>query len=289
MDTLTHGLFGLTIYGTQNKEKMTSTEKKALLFTAIVASEIPDIDVVSSFTETGRIMEQMWHRGLTHSIFLVPLWALLIYGMSRWLFKAKAWRYFWTALLAVLIHITSDAFNSWGTGLLEPFSSVRFTAGTIPIVDLVIWVLFLAGLIWSRLFKHQPAHRIFKIVALCMFLHFSVQSAQGLWLQHQMKSDYDRVELSASFIPWHFDLIGKKDNKVEIKSVSLWSEPKSKRTLVSSDRSDLTPLFAENPKAKVLYEWSPFVVIVDNSRQLGIYDPRFYRNGESFLAEYIHK
>lgn len=289
MDTLTHGLFGLTIYGAQNKEKMTSTEKKALFFTALVASEIPDIDVVAGFTETGRIMEQMWHRGLTHSIFLAPLWALLIYGISRWLFKAKAGRFFWTALLAVWIHITSDAFNSWGTGLLEPFSSARFTAGTIPIIDLVIWVLFLAGLIGSRLFKHQPAHRIFKIVALCMFLHFSVQSAQGLWLQHQMKSHYDRVELSASFIPWHFDLIGKKDNKVEIKSVSLWSEPKPKRTLVSSDRSDLTRLFAENPKARVLYEWSPFVVIVDNSRRLGIYDPRFYRNGESFLAEYIHK
>ncbi|MGA8942124.1 MAG: metal-dependent hydrolase [Thermoactinomyces sp.] len=289
MDTLTHGLFGLTIYGAQNKEKMTQNEKRALLFTALVASEIPDIDVVASFTETGRIMEQMWHRGLTHSIFLVPVWALFIYGMSRWFFRAKAWRIFWTALLSVLIHITSDAFNSWGTGLLEPFSSVRFTAGTIPIIDFVIWALFLAGLIWSKFFRHQPAHRIFKIVALCMFLHFFVQSAQGLWLQHQLKPAYDRVELSASFVPWHFDLIGKKDNKVEISSVSLWSEPKPKKTLVSSEESDLTPLFAKNPKAKVLYEWSPFVVIVDNSRQLGIYDPRFYRNGESFLAEYIHK
>lgn len=289
MDTLTHGLFGLTIYCAQNREKMTSREKKALLFTAIVASEIPDIDVVASFTETGRIMEQMWHRGLTHSIFLAPIWALLICAISRWLFRIKAWRFFWTALLAVLIHITSDVFNSWGTGLLEPFSSARFTVGTIPIVDPVIWVLFMAGFILSRLLRHQPAHRIFQIAALCMFLHFSVQSAQGLWLEHQMKPDYDQVELSASFIPWHFDLIGKKGNHVEIKSVTLWSELKLKQTLVSSEQSDLTPLFKKNPKAKVLYEWSPFVVIVDNSRQLGIYDPRFYRNGESFLAEYIHK
>ncbi|SNS40315.1 hypothetical protein SAMN05446037_100999 [Anaerovirgula multivorans] len=30
-----------------------------------------------------------------------------------------------------------------------------------------------------------------------------------------------------------------------------------------------------------------FVVVVEDDKRLGIYDPRFYRNGESFLFQYI--
>ena len=42
-----------------------------------------------------------------------------------------------------------------------------------------------------------------------------------------------------------------------------------------------------NPKAKTLTRWSPFIVVVDNDKQLGIFDPRLYRNGKSFLFEYM--
>jgi inner membrane protein len=60
-------------------------------------------------------------------------------------------------------------------------------------------------------------------------------------------------------------------------------------TLVSQEQADLEPLFARNPAARTLMEWSPFVVIVDDGQRLGVYDPRFYRNGESFLFEYLEK
>lgn len=74
MDTITHTLFGLTLYGAIDKSKMDQSHKRALLFTTLVGSHIPDSDVVVNLTETGRIMQQMWHRGLTHSFFLIPIW-----------------------------------------------------------------------------------------------------------------------------------------------------------------------------------------------------------------------
>ena len=36
--------------------------------------------------------------------------------------------------------------------------------------------------------------------------------------------------------------------------------------LQSASDNDLEELFIENPKARTLNEWSPFVVIVDNDR-----------------------
>lgn len=59
--------------------------------------------------------------------------------------------------------------------------------------------------------------------------------------------------------------------------------------LHSQETADLTQLFETNPKAKTLQEWSPFVVVVDDEKRLGVYDPRFYRNGQSFLFEFMEK
>ncbi|SEM72537.1 metal-dependent hydrolase [Lihuaxuella thermophila] len=289
MDTLTHGLFGYTLYRASKKEEMPVNMKRSLLVTAMVGSQIPDIDVLSQLTETGRMMEQMWHRGLTHSVFLVPFWALLIYGLCRWLFKVRDRKIFYLAMLAVFIHDTIDLFNAWGTGYFEPFSSVRITFGTIPIIDFVFWAIFLTGFIVSKIKKSLPGFKVYRWIALAMLIHFSLQTLQGFWVEHEAKERFDRTELAATFVPWQFQVIGKKGNRVEIYRDSVWSEPKQQATLVSSEDSDLKPLLNQNPRAKVLLQWSPFVVVVDDEERLGIFDPRFYRNGESFVAEYIHK
>lgn len=289
MDTITHGLFGYTLYKVVKREEMPKKKKQALLFTALVGSQIPDIDVVVEFTEAGRVMAQMWHRGLTHSIFLVPIWAFIIYGLSMLLFKRKDRQLYFVGLFAVFWHDTIDLFNAWGTGYFEPFSSARLSIGTIPIVDLVFWSIFLIGFLLSSLKKSIPAHIIYRFVAIGMLAHFSIQSLQGLIIEQQAKEHYEQTALTASFVPWHFQVVGKNGNKIEIFQQTLFSEPKSIKTLYSKEDTNLQPLFQKKPQAKVLYEWSPFVVIVNDEKRLGILDPRFLRNGEFFLAEYIEK
>ena len=289
MDTLTHGLFGYTLYNVFNKEEMPKKKKQALLFTALVGSQIPDIDVVANLTEVGRMMEQMWHRGLTHSIFLVPVWALILYGLSYLLFKRKDQLLFFVGLFAVFWHDTIDLFNAWGTGYFEPFSSVRISIGTIPIIDFVFWTIFIIGFLFHRLNKTIPIHMVYRFIAIGMLVHFSIQTAQGLVIEQQAKENFQQTELTASFVPWTFQVVGKNNEKIEIYQKTLFTDPKPVKTLYSKENADLTPLFKQNPQAKVLYEWSPFVAIVDNPKKLGIIDPRFIRNGEFFLAEYIDK
>ena len=288
MDSITHTLFGVGLYHGIKKEDMSKKERYVLLFTCIGASQIPDIDVVSQlWDQNGQY--QMWHRGITHSIFLAPVWALLFAGISRIVFGIRGNRPFLISLLAVFIHITSDLLNAWGTGYFEPFSSVRLTAGTVPIIDFVIWIIFALAFVVARLYPVYKRTRIFRIAWTLIALHVAVQSVQGYVLYEKYQDKYEQVALSARFLPWHFTVVGKGTHHVDLINDSLFSKAHLVERLDSSDSTDLAPLFAANPKAKTLYDWSPFVVVEDNSDRIGIYDPRFYRNGASFLAEYMEQ
>ncbi|GIP41450.1 hypothetical protein J31TS4_47300 [Paenibacillus sp. J31TS4] len=289
MDTVTHALFGLALYGSVDKSKLSVKAKRALLLVTVAGSEIPDIDVVSQWWDTaGRY--QMWHRGITHSVFLIPFWALLLTAGTRLFVREAGWKLFGIAALAVWIHDTSDLFNAWGTGYFEPFSSARLTFGTIPIVSPVFWLLMLGGwLLARRPGTRWAPHRIYRTVWLLIALHIVVQSAQGYMLYEQASRQYEQVALSADFIPGQFTVIGKTGGEVTLTKGATWSGQKPVAKLASREEANLEELFAENPRAATLAEWAPFVVIVDEGGRLGVYDPRFYRNGQSFLFESIER
>lgn len=293
MDSVTHTLFGLTTYAAINKnnnqKEISSETKKALFVAAVVGSQIPDIDVLLKLTEKGTIMYQMWHRGLSHSILMAPIWSLLIYALCYLIWRKKDKSLFFLALLNNFIHIGFDSLNAWGTGLLEPFSAFRVTLGVIPILDLVIWGIILVGFLLVKLKKFLPNYKAWRVVWLVILLHVTIQGAQGYLIYQDAKGYYEKLAMSSSFFPGYFSVIGKNSDVVEIYDKAIWREKKIREILYSNEEADLHPLFAKNPKAEVLMQWSPFVVVVEDEQRLGIYDPRFYRNGESFLAEFINK
>lgn len=287
LDSITHTLFGLALYGTVDKKDLDKNHKRAYLVTAVGASLIPDIDVISRIWDTEGLY-QMWHRGITHSVFLTPIWALLFSLICLAIFNIKDMKLFLLGWLAVFIHNTSDLFNSWGTGYLEPFSSKRITFGTIPIVDLVFWGILGLAFIFSRKGKKKPSY-YFKLAWAFIALHLIVQTTQGYIIYKQYDDQYEQVALSAGFIPWTFSVITMNDNQVTIFQDNLFQDKKVQYVLESAPEADLDKLFDVRPEAKTLYEWSPFVVLVNDKERLGLYDPRFYRNGQSFLFEYIEK
>lgn len=287
MDTITHTLFGLTLYGAVDKRDFSKEKKRALMFTTIVGSQIPDIDVVSRLWDTEG-QYQMWHRGITHSIFMVPLWAIVLALLCYLFWKVKDRRIFLFGALAVFIHNTSDAFNAWGTGYFEPFSQARLTFGTIPIIDFAIWSIILIGFIVAKKTKLQ-SFQVYRFVWIAIVLHVTIQTSQGYIIFQKHSEAYEQHALTASFVPWNFNVIGKSGDTVEIVKANLWSDPTITTILTSHEDADIDHLFVNNPYARTLYEWSPFVVIVDDDDILGIYDPRFYRGGQSFLFEYIEK
>ncbi|WP_214757042.1 metal-dependent hydrolase [Exiguobacterium sp. s123] len=286
MDTITHTLFGLTLYGAADKRDLQQHEKRALFVTTLVGSQIPDSDVISRLWDTEG-MYQMWHRGITHSIFLVPLFALLIYILVRLLFRVTDIRYFWWALLSVFVHNTSDLFNAWGTGYFEPISDVRITFGVIPIVDFVYWGIFLVAWLVAR--KQEVRYKTYRYAWAALVLCVALQSAQGAYLYQSYSMEYDEVALSASFIPTQFTVITKTDEDVSLFQDSIYQEATLQYELTSAEKASLEPLFEANHEARTLTKWSPFVVIVANEERLGVFDPRFYDGESSFLYEYIER
>jgi inner membrane protein len=285
LDSITHTLFGLSLYGSVNKIDMDKRTKLAYLVTSVSASQIPDSDVISQLWDTEGVY-QMWHRGITHSIFLTPLWALFIYLLCIVLFRIKDRRLFFLAWIAVIIHDTSDLFNAWGTGYLEPFSDIRVTFGTIPIIDFVFWIIIGGAFFLSRKKKEKrPAY--FRIAWGLIVIHVIAQSIQGYYFYEKYNQEFDQIALSAGFIPTTFQVITKKEATITIFEDGIFQPKRKLYVIESKEEADLEYLFREKPEAKTLYSWAPFVVIIDDDKQLGIYDPRFYRNGQSFLYEYI--
>ena len=115
----------------------------------------PDLDFVVGFAGPVSYLEN--HRGVTHSLILLPLWAL---GLSWLLAKivrepdGKDGKAGWRALygitaMAIGLHIAGDLITSYGTMILAPFSDWRPGIGTTFIIDLWFSGIIVLGLIAS--------------------------------------------------------------------------------------------------------------------------------------------
>jgi inner membrane protein len=83
-------------------------------------------------------------------------------------------------------------------------------------------------------------------------------------IKQQVSYSYEETVVSAGFIPTQFQVFGKKSGNVDNLQASIFLKPNLIQKLPSSDGTDLRPLFKQNPRAKVLYAWSPFVVIIND-------------------------
>src|SRR3954465_2661916 len=122
-----------------------------------LACASPDLDFVTGFA--GPVSYLLNHRGVTHSLILLPLWAL---GISWLLAKivrepnGKDGTAGWRALygitaMAIGLHIAGDLITSYGTMIFAPFSSWRPGLGTTFIIDLWFSGIIVAGLIASAI------------------------------------------------------------------------------------------------------------------------------------------
>lgn len=149
MDPATHILSGAAL------AMAAPGRPKSRLFVAFGAlcGTAPDIDVI--FGSTPEAVMTL-HRGLSHSIFFAPLFAL---GLSFLAIKLTRGRIGWSipkltilATLALWMHTLLDCFTSFGTMALLPFSAERVFIPALYIVD-PVYTLVLAGLLAFALIK----------------------------------------------------------------------------------------------------------------------------------------
>ena len=125
-----------------------------------LAAAAPDLDFVIGFIGPEAYLAH--HRGVTHSLVLLPLWAwLLSWVLAKLLREPGGWRALYgITAMSLALHIAGDVITSFGTIVFAPLSDWRAQIGTTFIIDLWFSGIIVAGLVCSALFYRRkwPAY-----------------------------------------------------------------------------------------------------------------------------------
>lgn len=166
MDTLTHALSGaLLARGTARPGQRLPPSRRMLAFA--IGAAFPDLDYLLFLLHPLEFLN--WHRGPTHSLVLLPLWAwLLAVCLARML--GGRWRdFFWPCALGILAHIAGDVITIYGTKLFFPLSDRAFALGWSFDVNPYLAFLTAAGFVATLSWRPAPAAAA-TLAAIVVFL-----------------------------------------------------------------------------------------------------------------------
>ena len=114
----------------------------------VIFALLPDVDYFLVFWDRLAFLQH--HRGITHSLLAIPLLALLGAGLGRALGGPRWFRPLFFLGLAVLTsHVLLDLATSYGTQILNPLSTRRFSLDLVFIIDPWLTSLLLLGAGWT--------------------------------------------------------------------------------------------------------------------------------------------
>ena len=149
MDTGTHFVFGLGLGGLAMIDPVISSHAfgpVAVLIGTVAGSNAPDLDSLLRFKSNADYIKN--HRGLSHSFPAIFGWAAGITAIVSLMFRDIPWWHigFWV-LLAVVVHVFIDLFNSYGTQAYRPVSRQWVAWNIIHIFDPFIFSSHLLAIV----------------------------------------------------------------------------------------------------------------------------------------------
>ncbi len=146
MDTITHGIAGALIskavFGGRDLVAPGSMSRKRVITWSLMLGAIfPDSDVAREFFSHNPMLMLTWHRSITHSFLCLPIWAVILAGLTRMIVKWRKWEApsfialsgIWA--IGILIHILLDLGTTFGTMIWSPLEWSRPAWDIIFIVD----------------------------------------------------------------------------------------------------------------------------------------------------------
>jgi inner membrane protein len=112
------------------------------------------------------------HRGVTHSVILLPLWALAVsWLLAKLLREPGGWRALYgVTALGIGAHIAADVITSYGTMVFAPLTDWRAAIGTTFIIDLWFSGIIVAGLIASAIAYRSRWPAVVALVVLVAYV-----------------------------------------------------------------------------------------------------------------------
>jgi inner membrane protein len=169
MDTITHGIVGALIGKAFFAGKSApvrcwrdppTTMGRTAICAATLGAVFPDIDTLAGPITRNSLAIMTWHRGITHSLVLLPMWAVILAFLTRSLAARLRWPAPALPILFVIYvgglgsHIFLDLITSFGTMIWSPINYARFAWDWLFIVDLTLTSLALVPQLAAWAFEH---------------------------------------------------------------------------------------------------------------------------------------
>jgi inner membrane protein len=179
LDTLTHALSGALLARATAPKDAPPRSLPRRVAAGFFACAAPDLDFLFSFAGPLTYLEQ--HRGITHSVVLLPLWALLLsWLLAKVLREPGGWRALYgVCAIALGAHIVGDLITGFGTIVFAPISEWRAALGATFIIDLWFSGIILAGLLLSAIFRKTRVPAVAASVLLAGYVGFQYLQKQN--------------------------------------------------------------------------------------------------------------
>jgi inner membrane protein len=142
-----------------------AAHRRAALLAGAALGTLPDLDGIPlAMLFDDPVMRMTWHRSVSHSLFVLPWVATLIW----WLYKrrggrvaASPVRWFFAMQLALVTHPVLDAFTVYGTQLWWPMNVPPTMWSSVFIIDplYTLWLLIACIVAW-RAREHITGQRV---------------------------------------------------------------------------------------------------------------------------------
>ena len=158
MDTITHGIVGAlagkALFASHDIpagdakggviRALSSPTARVAIVGCTLGSIFPDIDMFAGPLARNPLAIMEWHRNITHSAVIMPIWALLLAAVSIPLARRLKWErppfltLFAIFAVGIATHIFLDLVTSFGTMLWSPLRYSRPAWDWVFIIDLTL-------------------------------------------------------------------------------------------------------------------------------------------------------
>jgi membrane-bound metal-dependent hydrolase YbcI (DUF457 family) len=154
MDTITHGiagaLIGKVVFGGNDVFPPVHMDKRRIVTWAVMLGAIfPDLDVFRDLFSSNELLMITWHRSITHSLVLLPLWSVLLALATGVIARWRKWDALPFAMLTGLYaagiasHILLDLVTTFGTMVWSPLAWSRPAWDILFIIDFTFSAILL--------------------------------------------------------------------------------------------------------------------------------------------------
>lgn len=226
MDTITHGAVAVLLVRTLTKESAghgISETEKALIVAA--AAMFPDSDYLSFWINPYLFITE-WHRGITHSLVMLPIWAIFLGYLISWIRfeRTDQKQCIFLCALGLISHIASDLCTVYGTQIFAPLS--RYRAGLSLSFDIDPWFAVVAGCgLLASFYRRKYSCWGIAALVLCISGQAYLQS-----MAYRIGHAYARINgqyndvihaLPQPYAPWYWTLVVERSDHYEIAHLDL--------------------------------------------------------------------